>query len=128
MVPQLTFQLGFAERSKSQFLRPLGSDLARPLLEEQFRRDLNVLRTGFRSRFLRRLRSDLTRSLLYFKNELGATLNVLRTDFGCLAITSPFYFLARFTIDEQIDTHRGGLKPVLKKTLSMSFCSQDGTV
>ena len=34
------------------------------------------------SRFLGRLRSDQTRSLLYLKNELGATLNVLRTGFS----------------------------------------------
>ena len=34
-----------------------------------------------RSRFLRHFRSDLTRSLLYLKNELGATESVLRTGF-----------------------------------------------
>ena len=33
------------------------------------------------SRFLRRLRSNLTRSLLYLKNELGPTYNVLRAGF-----------------------------------------------
>ena len=34
-----------------------------------------------RSLFLRHFRSDLTRSLLYLRDELGATWNVLRTGF-----------------------------------------------
>ena len=41
-----------------------------------------------RSRFLRRLRSDLTRSLLYLKNEFGATLNVLRTGFRSFGVVA----------------------------------------